>query len=135
MTQEFSTDDLTDDELLKKCIMSLSDTILYTNVLIERQYKLEVKRDEMRRICYVYKKETPPRMRGRLIVDRAGEFISGNTPAYAGKTKDLHVVEAALRKHPRICGEDPFSEHLASPYWETPPRMRGRLSKSTQQLL
>ena len=56
MTQEFSTDDLTDDELLRKCIMSLSDTILYTNVLIERQYKLEVKRDEMRRICYVYKK-------------------------------------------------------------------------------
>ena len=56
MTQESSTDDLTDTELLKKCIMSLSDTILYTNVLIERQYKLEVKRDEMRRICYVYKK-------------------------------------------------------------------------------
>ena len=56
MMQEFSTDDLTDTELLKKCIMSLSDTILYTNVLIERQYKLEVKRDEMRRICYAYKK-------------------------------------------------------------------------------
>lgn len=56
MTQEFSTDDLTDTELLKKCIMSLSDTILYTNALIDRQYKLEVKRDEMRRICYVYKK-------------------------------------------------------------------------------
>ena len=55
MMQEFSTDDLTDDELLRKCIMSLSDTILYTNVLIDRQYKLEVKRDEMRRICYVYK--------------------------------------------------------------------------------
>ena len=36
--------------------MSLSDTILYTNALIDRQYKLEVKRDEMRRICYVYKK-------------------------------------------------------------------------------
>ena len=56
MTQEFSTDDLTDKELLKKCIMSLSDTILYTDMLIDRQYKLEVKRDEMRRICYVYKK-------------------------------------------------------------------------------
>ena len=35
--------------------MSLSDTILYTNALIDRQYKLEVKRDEMRRICYVYR--------------------------------------------------------------------------------
>ena len=56
MTQEFSTDDLTDTELLKKCIMSLSDTILYTNALIDRQYRLDVKRDEMRRICYVYKK-------------------------------------------------------------------------------
>ena len=55
MMQEFSTDDLTDKALLKKCIMSLSDTILYTHALIERQYKLEVKRDEMRRICYVYK--------------------------------------------------------------------------------
>jgi hypothetical protein len=56
MTQESSTDDLTDKELLKKCIMSLSDTILYTNALIERQYKLEVKRDEMRRICCIFKK-------------------------------------------------------------------------------
>ena len=56
MMQEFSNDDLTDKELLMKCIMSLSDTILYTNALIDRQYKLEVKRDEMRRICYVYKK-------------------------------------------------------------------------------
>ena len=56
MTQEFSTDDLTDDELLRKCIISLSDTILYTNALIDRQYKLEVKRDEMRRICCLFKK-------------------------------------------------------------------------------
>jgi len=56
MIQESLTDDLTDKELLKKCIMSLSDTILYTDMLIDRQYKLEVKRDEMRRICYVYKK-------------------------------------------------------------------------------
>ena len=56
MIQESLTDDLTDKELLKKCIMSLSDTILYTDVLITRQYKLDVKRDEMRRICYVYKK-------------------------------------------------------------------------------
>ena len=36
--------------------MSLSDTILYTDMLIDRQYRLDVKRDEMRRICYVYKK-------------------------------------------------------------------------------
>ena len=56
MTKEFSTDDLTDKELLKKCIMSLSDTILYTNALIDRQYKLEVKRDEMRRICCLFQK-------------------------------------------------------------------------------
>ena len=54
--QESLTDELTDDELLRKCIMSLSDTILYTDMLIDRQYRLEVKRDEMRRICYVYKK-------------------------------------------------------------------------------
>ena len=56
MMQESLTDELTDDELLRKCIMSLSDTILYTDMLIDRQYRLEVKRDEMRRICYVYKK-------------------------------------------------------------------------------
>ena len=55
MMHEFSNDELTDDELLRKCIMSLSDTIVYTNMLIDRQYKLEVKRDEMRRICYIYK--------------------------------------------------------------------------------
>ena len=56
MMQESLTDDLTDKELLKRCIMSLSDTILYTDMLIDRQYRLDVKRDEMRRICYVYKK-------------------------------------------------------------------------------
>ena len=55
MIQESLTDELTDTELLKKSIMSLSDTILYTDMLNDRQYKLEVKRDEMRRICYVYK--------------------------------------------------------------------------------
>ena len=55
MMQEFSNDELTDDELLRKCIISLSDTILYTDMVIDRQYKLEVKRDEMRRICYIYK--------------------------------------------------------------------------------
>ena len=56
MTKEFSTDDLTDKELMKRCIMSLSDTILYTDMLIDRQYKLEVKRDEMPRICCLFKK-------------------------------------------------------------------------------
>ena len=56
MMQEFSNDDLSDKELLKRCIMALSDTILYTDMLIDRKYRLEVKRDEMRRICYVYKK-------------------------------------------------------------------------------
>ena len=56
MTKEFSTDDLTDKELLKKCIKSLSDTILYTDVMIARQYRLDVKRDEMRRICCLFKK-------------------------------------------------------------------------------
>lgn len=32
MIQESLTDDLTDTELLKRCIMSLSDTILYTDI-------------------------------------------------------------------------------------------------------
>ena len=53
MTKEFF--DLSDAELIKLCILSLSDSALYTNELIRRNYNLASKRDEMRRICYVYK--------------------------------------------------------------------------------
>ena len=75
-------------------------------------------------------KETPPRMRGRPVgfVQQADEV--GNTPAYAGKTATRPTPTQKLRKHPRVCGEDPTLLGAKNLDAETPPRMRGRLSKS-----
>ena len=72
--------------------------------------------------------ETPPRMRGRLFIVDLNLLMVGNTPAYAGKTASLRVIDPPSQKHPRVCGED---SHIFPPPRlppETPPRMRGRLT-------
>ena len=72
-------------------------------------------------------KETPPRMRGRLLWRFAFARKERNTPAYAGKTLKRLRIQPTKEKHPRVCGEDPPRQvsYLRPP--ETPPRMRGRL--------
>ena len=72
--------------------------------------------------------ETPPRMRGRPLELAYGVFSQGNTPAYAGKTCHQRPTCGRLRKHPRVCGEDPVAVCLYPTPPETPPRMRGRLA-------
>ena len=74
--------------------------------------------------------ETPPRMRGRRGGDRLKAIRGRNTPAYAGKTLPSGSGTIRRRKHPRVCGEDDLSGCLRNPCRETPPRMRGRRSKS-----
>ena len=70
--------------------------------------------------------ETPPRMRGRLIISTAMAVVSGNTPAYAGKTGRGVQHFMCLQKHPRVCGEDQSIKDFNILRSETPPRMRGR---------
>ena len=48
---------------------------------------------------------SPPRMRGKAGL--AWQCANGDriTPAYAGKSKKLHIIRAYMRDHPRVCGE------------------------------
>ena len=70
--------------------------------------------------------ETPPRMRGRHKYLYKSVVILGNTPAYAGKTRQNQPRICRRQKHPRVCGEDLPAREGAPADSETPPRMRGR---------
>ena len=48
------------------------------------------------------------------------------TPAYAGKTDDLHSDWFEPRAHPRVCGEDWKDGYPIDTGDGSPPRMRGR---------
>ena len=82
--------------------------------------------DPWHKIMSMYFLETPPRMRGRLIVLSTDITAAGNTPAYAGKTKHHGHNPGGLEKHPRVCGEDRRQGSSPASPRETPPRMRGR---------
>ena len=66
-------------------------------------------------------------MRGRLPHFLTASLTDRNTPAYAGKTPRRLTSRQRLRKHPRVCGEDPDRTDRKDLAKETPPRMRGRL--------
>ena len=66
-------------------------------------------------------------MRGRLINSGKPAELSGNTPAYAGKTESHDRIPSPDKKHPRVCGEDKYKLNKKLEKTETPPRMRGRL--------
>ena len=70
--------------------------------------------------------ETPPLTRGRLNCLRERGLRNGNTPAYAGKTKDGIQALADGRKHPRLRGEDKSKVLKVVFILETPPLTRGR---------
>ena len=70
--------------------------------------------------------ETPPLARGRLEVDRAEAVRTGNPPACAGKTEAVADRISALRKHPRLRGEDSITRTGHTCISETPPLARGR---------
>ena len=48
---------------------------------------------------------SPPRMRGKVPPAHHRAFLSGITPAYAGKRRRLVVAQEGARDHPRVCGE------------------------------
>ena len=69
-------------------------------------------------------------MRGRPDIRGTVDNSPGNTPAYAGKTLLGRCHAFALRKHPRVCGEDSARATEPTRLSETPPRMRGRPLRS-----
>ena len=70
--------------------------------------------------------ETPPLTRGRRPAQALHERALGNTPAYAGKTRNFHRPGDVVRKHPRLRGEDANRVVSRCGRPETPPLTRGR---------
>ena len=71
---------------------------------------------------------SPPQVRGKRISSTNFIFISGITPAGAGKTFRLSPAKIAAEDHPRRCGENihisaDFFAHIGSP-----PQVRGKLA-------
>ena len=48
---------------------------------------------------------SPPRVRGKAVLHRAGRKAPGITPARAGKSDAAFQVDNADGDHPRACGE------------------------------
>ena len=48
---------------------------------------------------------SPPRMRGKGVLDISFRLNFGITPAYAGKRHLLAAGAAVTEDHPRVCGE------------------------------
>ena len=69
---------------------------------------------------------SPPRMRGKVHQLREAAQFGGITPAYAGKRWTRLPSRAAMRDHPRVCGEKTAEQFKAEYPQGSPPRMRGK---------
>ena len=48
---------------------------------------------------------SPPRMRGKAVLQDLSAGFDGITPAYAGKRRNWEEKMSNTRDHPRVCGE------------------------------
>ena len=81
---------------------------------------------------FLFSLGSPPRMRGKPAASTCWRVLSGITPADAGKTNPVFNVDFAYRDHPRGCGENSFLLIWDLRWSGSPPRMRGKLSKSSK---
>ena len=72
------------------------------------------------------KKGSPPRMRGKPLIQLTFILPPGITPAYAGKTHRHNVAQCIIRDHPRVCGENRNVSPDTALMAGSPPRMRGK---------
>ena len=69
---------------------------------------------------------SPPRVRGKPLVEVAQELRLRITPACAGKT-GTHATRMQHEKdHPRVCGENSACSALMAMSGGSPPRVRGK---------
>ena len=66
-------------------------------------------------------------MRGKAPPARHRAFLSGITPAYAGKRVLIPLRCSPSRDHPRVCGEKPVYHVCLEAQKGSPPRMRGKV--------
>ena len=69
---------------------------------------------------------SPPRMRGKRILQMSVDAFYGITPADAGKTEVPPSFMVASKDHPRGCGENYMIECTTVGMKGSPPRMRGK---------
>ena len=74
---------------------------------------------------------SPPRMRGKANMDCDVLRQVRITPAYAGKSFHDRPVGGRPWDHPRVCGEKGFVADCHIPQCGSPPRMRGKVFRST----
>ena len=70
---------------------------------------------------------SPPQVRGKRISSTNFIFISGITPAGAGKTKCKLSQRAFRKDHPRRCGENTPICQFSGISMGSPPQVRGKL--------
>ena len=58
---------------------------------------------------------SPPRMRGKVALRDHGQFLTGITPAYAGKRRSVTDFITCHWDHPRVCGEKKSASALEPP--------------------
>ena len=74
---------------------------------------------------------SPPRMRGKRNDGVPDRIIFRITPAHAGKTfQKLHTASLGS-DHPRACGENAAGDFDTMQTLGSPPRMRGKPSRTT----
>ena len=69
---------------------------------------------------------SPPRVRGKLLLQTVGKREAGITPACAGKTAAMSSSSIRSRDHPRVCGENGSPAVNSTRCLGSPPRVRGK---------
>ena len=75
---------------------------------------------------------SPPQVRGKRRVCRAGCHKHGITPAGAGKTCRQPPLNSRNRDHPRSCGENFWMSSIDVPILGSPPQVRGKQQPAKQ---
>ena len=69
---------------------------------------------------------SPPHVRGKEVLGLVVGAVLGVTPAYAGKSCDVHSNTNSAKDHPRTCGEKGLSTFWSRNHSGSPPHMRGK---------
>ena len=77
-------------------------------------------------ILWGLRRESPPRMRGKVWEWFPNTLFLGITPAHAGKRHGAVCGWKQMQDHPRACGEKALPANKNSSVPGSPPRMRGK---------
>ena len=73
-------------------------------------------------------------MRGKGVWYLTIMLFAGITPAYAGKRKQLPLMNYGRQDHPRVCGEKQRTLAVQDEPQGSPPRMRGKVTLTAPAL-